>query len=67
MKTSGGVKMKCIYFTGTICKAKPNISSSLDYTPTEEEKENYCNNLKFSTCPRYDAILDYIKAVKRNV
>jgi hypothetical protein len=54
--------MKCVYFDGTKCRIKVVSSPIFDYTPNKKEKEDYCENLKFSTCPRYDAILDFLRA-----
>lgn len=53
--------MKCIYFTGTKCLARP-INVNLVYKPTTDEQKTLCNYNNFSDCPRYRAYLEYLKA-----
>ena len=54
--------MRCLYFDGKKCTAKPNLNSNLNYEPTNEEQEKYCNNTLFVKCPRYAEVLKHVIA-----
>lgn len=57
--------MRCIYFIGKLCKANPPINNVSDYPPNKKEKEKYCENSKFLTCPRFGAYLYHLRATKK--
>ncbi len=57
--------MQCIWFTGEACCAHPQIQVLLGrYKPEDAVKKEYCTSEKFRDCPRYGAMLDYLKASK---
>jgi len=49
--------MRCNYFDGTRCG-----TAIFFYTPTDEEKKEFCENREFDICPRFVAHLDVLKA-----
>jgi hypothetical protein len=55
--------MRCIFYTGEKCEATPP-GGRFVYEPDEKEKNEFCNSMKFQECPRYDAFMDYLKAIK---
>jgi len=56
--------MKCIFLDGEECKATPPNVQKI-YKPNEKEKTNFCNSDKFEQCPRFVAIIDYLKATSK--
>ena len=55
--------MRCNYFNGTHCFAIVPQNNNA-YKPTDEEQKTLCESDKFNECPRYQAILDILKASK---
>ena len=54
--------MRCIYFTGETCLAKPE-NNSLVYKPTPEERTGLCENgEEFGGCPRLQAYIQHLEA-----
>jgi hypothetical protein len=56
--------MRCIFLDGGNCKAIPPNVGNL-YKPDEKEKTDFCNSNKFEQCPRFIAIIDYLKAISK--
>ena len=47
------IRMRCSYFDGKKCYADPPVRAiAATFTPSDKDKEEYCETKDFETCPR---------------
>jgi hypothetical protein len=49
--------MRCLFFDGSLCNEVGFV-----YSPTAEEKEDFCEYKDFRNCPRYLAYVEILSA-----